>query len=118
MIILNFTGKTKVTFPEFLDLIGKVMEKSKNPEKEIHEGFRLYDQRKSGSISMKELRHVLMRNGEKLSQSECKFLLKNEIQKLRVILCHFSIQFLYFSPRVWGWQHQAVFHYLLQFYMF
>ena len=70
-----------MTFPEFLDLMGKVMEKSKNPEKEIHEGFRLYDQRKSGTISMKELRHVLMRNGEKLSQSECKFFFLKKIRK-------------------------------------
>ena len=61
-----------MTFPEFLDLMGKVMQKSRNPESEIFEGFRLYDQRQTGMISMKDLRHVMMRNGEKLSQSECK----------------------------------------------
>ncbi|XP_066920107.1 uncharacterized protein [Clytia hemisphaerica] len=69
-------GKTKVTFPEFLDLMGKVMQKSRNPESEIFEGFRLYDQRQTGMISMKDLRHVMMRNGEKLSQPEFDYMLK------------------------------------------
>ena len=61
-----------MTFPEFLELMGKVMQKKRQPENEIYEGFRLYDQRQTGMISMKDLRHVLMRNGERLSQSECK----------------------------------------------
>jgi len=55
--------------------MGTVNQRAKNPEKEIYEGFSLYDTRHTGTISMKDLRHVLTRTGEKLTQSECMSLL-------------------------------------------
>lgn len=67
-----FLGKTKVTFPEFLDLMWKMMQKSRNPEKDIHEGFRIYDTKNQGVVAIKDLRHIMTRTGEKLTQAECK----------------------------------------------
>ena len=63
--------KSKVAFPEFLELMWKMMQKYRNPERDIYEGFSVYDTDKRGFISMNDLRHVMMRNGEKLSQQEC-----------------------------------------------
>lgn len=49
------------------------MQKSRNPEKDIHESFRIYDTKNQGIISIKDLRHVMTRTGEKLTTAECKF---------------------------------------------
>ena len=48
------------------------MQKSRNPERDIFEAFKVYDTKKQGVISMKDLKHVMMRTGEKLSQQDCK----------------------------------------------
>ena len=52
----------------------KMMQKSRNPERDIFEAFKVYDTKKQGVISMKDLKHVMMRTGEKLSQQDCKLL--------------------------------------------
>ena len=49
-----------------------MMQKSRNPERDIFEAFKVYDTKKQGVISMKDLKHVMMRTGEKLSQQDCK----------------------------------------------
>lgn len=61
-----------MTFPEFLDIMWKVMQKSRNPERDILEGFKVYDNKRQGLITMKDLRHVMTRTGEKLTPQECK----------------------------------------------
>ena len=69
--ICFISGKPKVTFPEFLDMMWLMMQKSRYPEKDIYEGFKVYDSKKQGVVSIKDLRHIMMRTGEKLSQQEC-----------------------------------------------
>ena len=74
MICFILSGKQKINFPEFLEIMWKMMQKSRNPERDIFEAFKVYDTKKQGVISMKDLKHVMMRTGEKLSQQDCKLL--------------------------------------------
>ena len=67
-------GKSKISFPEFLDVLLTFKTKSKKDWKdEIYEAFKAYDTKGAGFISMKDLRHVMLRTGEKLSPPECKY---------------------------------------------
>lgn len=73
--LTQILGKPKVTFPEFLDIMWKVMQKSRNPERDILEGFKVYDNKRQGLITMKDLRHVMTRTGEKLTPQEFDYML-------------------------------------------
>ena len=71
----------------------KMMQKSRNPERDIFEAFKVYDTKKQGVISMKDLKHVMMRTGEKLSQKDCKYI---PLEICFVILIFtFSVWFTY-----------------------
>jgi len=74
--MIKDVGKPKVTFPEFLDMMWLMMQKSRYPEKDIYEGFKVYDSKKQGVVSIKDLRHIMMRTGEKLSQQEFDYMLQ------------------------------------------
>lgn len=71
-----------------------MMQKSRNPERDIFEAFKVYDTKKQGVISMKDLKHVMMRTGEKLSQQDCKLL--------------FFIDMFYFNLCSFGLVHTQV----------
>ena len=71
------SGKQKVSFPEFLDILLNFKSKTKtNWKEEILAAFKAYDNSGKGYISMKDLRHIMLRTGEKLSPPECKCLLQ------------------------------------------
>ena len=74
--LLAKADKTKITFPEFLELMWQFTQKPRNPEQEIYTGFQMYDKDKTGRVSVKDLRHILTRTGEKLSSEEMNFMLK------------------------------------------
>ena len=49
------------------------MQKSRREfQTEIFEAFKAYDVNNRGSITMKDLRHIMLRTGEKLTPQECK----------------------------------------------
>jgi len=74
--IVKVLGKQKINFPDFLDIMWQMMQKSQNPESDIFEAFKVYDDKKQGVVSMKDLRHILMRTGEKLNPQEFDYMLK------------------------------------------
>lgn len=58
-----------ISFPAFLD----IMHQHKEAEKaatEILKGFQAVNRKKNGEISAKDLRHLLMHTGEKMSKRE------------------------------------------------
>eukprot|EP00112_Aurelia_sp_Birch-Aquarium-sp1_P020479 Seg529.8 transcript_id=Seg529.8/GoldUCD/mRNA.D3Y31 product=Calmodulin protein_id=Seg529.8/GoldUCD/D3Y31 len=74
--IARKSGKSKISFPEFLDVLLTFKTKSKKHWKdEIYEAFKAYDTKGAGYISMKDLRHVMLRTGEKLAPQEFEYLL-------------------------------------------
>ena len=75
--LLAKTGKTKINFPEFLELMWQFTQKPRNAEQEIYTGFQMYDKEKTGRVSVKDLKHILTRTGEKLTSEELDFMLKN-----------------------------------------
>ena len=72
-----FAGKSKVSFPELLDILLDFQSKRQDSWKdEILAAFQAYDTSHSGYIDMKDLKHVMLRTGEKLTPQECKRLCK------------------------------------------
>jgi len=69
-------GKKKITFPEFLELMWKMMQKVRDPEQDIYRAFEVYDQNKAGVITMRDLHHIVTRTGEKLSRQEFDYMVK------------------------------------------
>ncbi|XP_058285449.1 calmodulin-like protein 3 [Hylobates moloch] len=62
-------GNGTVDFPEFLGMMARKMKDTDN-EEEIREAFRVFDKDGNGFVSAAELRHVMTRLGEKLSDEE------------------------------------------------
>ncbi|XP_023575556.1 calmodulin-like protein 3 [Octodon degus] len=62
-------GNGTVDFPEFLGMMARKM-KDTDSEEEIREAFRVFDKDGNGYVSVAELRHVMTRLGEKLSDVE------------------------------------------------
>ncbi|KAF6371479.1 calmodulin like 3 [Rhinolophus ferrumequinum] len=62
-------GNSTVDFSEFLGVMARRM-KDRGSEEEIREAFRVFDKDGNGLVSAAELRHVMTRLGEKLSDQE------------------------------------------------
>ncbi|XP_004477431.1 calmodulin-like protein 3 [Dasypus novemcinctus] len=62
-------GSGTVAFPEFLGLMAKKM-RDADGEEDIRQAFRVFDKDGNGFVSAAELRHVMTRLGEKLSEEE------------------------------------------------
>ena len=59
----------EVSFPAFLDIMHKHKE-AENAAAEISKGFKAMDKRGKGEIPAKDLMHILMNTGEKMSKKE------------------------------------------------
>jgi len=69
-------GKSKVSFPELLDILLDFQSKRQDSWKdEILAAFQAYDTSHSGYIDMKDLKHVMLRTGEKLTPQEFEYML-------------------------------------------
>lgn len=60
-----------MSFPDFLDVMHKHSQVEKIPE-EILAAFKGHDPRNTGSIPARDLRHILLQWGERLSHKEGK----------------------------------------------
>jgi len=63
------SGNGTIAFPKFLTMMARKM-KDTDLEEEQREAFRVFDKDGSGSISAAELRHVMKKLGEKLTDEE------------------------------------------------
>lgn len=74
--IINITliADGKISFADMLEIMHNHSQKENIPQ-EILRAFRASDKTKSGRISARELRHILLLWGEKLSPKEGKCLL-------------------------------------------
>ncbi|XP_028934248.1 calmodulin-like protein 3 [Ornithorhynchus anatinus] len=66
---IDADGNGTVDFPEFLGMMARKM-KDTDSEEEIREAFRVFDKDGNGYVSAAELRHVMTRLGEKLTDEE------------------------------------------------
>ncbi|XP_042323750.1 calmodulin-like protein 3 [Sceloporus undulatus] len=64
-----------VDFPEFLTLLGARM-KSADSEEEIRKAFQVFDRDGNGYVSAAELRHIMTKLGEKLTDEEVEDMIK------------------------------------------
>ena len=91
-------GKSKVTFPELLDILLDFKTRNVgNWKDEILAAFQACDDTGSGYIAMKDLKHVLLRTGEKLSMQECEWHQHFSFVLLRSILIYHGLK--YFSTK-------------------
>jgi len=60
----------EIDFPEFLSMMAIQMKEPNTEEDELIEAFRVFDNKGNGLISYKELKHVLMNLGEKITEEE------------------------------------------------
>uniref|UniRef100_A0A4X2KJ65 Calmodulin like 3 n=1 Tax=Vombatus ursinus TaxID=29139 RepID=A0A4X2KJ65_VOMUR len=66
---IDTDGNGTIDFPEFLSMMAKKM-KDTDSEEEIREAFRVFDKDGNGLVSAAELRHVMTKLGEKLTDDE------------------------------------------------
>ncbi|XP_004411877.1 PREDICTED: calmodulin-like protein 3 [Odobenus rosmarus divergens] len=62
-------GNGSVDFPKFLGIMARQL-RGRDSEEQIREAFRVFDKDGNGLVSAAELRHVMTRLGEKLSDDE------------------------------------------------
>jgi calmodulin len=62
-------GDNEIDFPEFMILM-KSRIGEKDPEKELRDAFRVFDTDNSGSIDKKELKRLMKKLGQALSEAE------------------------------------------------
>jgi len=62
-------GIGTIDFPEFLSLMARKM-KDTNAEEELAESLRVFDKNGDGTLSLRELRHLITQLGEKMSDEE------------------------------------------------
>lgn len=74
MINITLIADGKISFADMLEIMHNHSQKENIPQ-EILRAFRASDKTKSGRISARELRHILLLWGEKLSPKEGKCLL-------------------------------------------
>eukprot|EP00931_Biecheleriopsis_adriatica_P002440 TRINITY_DN1032_c0_g1_i1.p1 TRINITY_DN1032_c0_g1~~TRINITY_DN1032_c0_g1_i1.p1 ORF type:complete len:179 (-),score=43.70 TRINITY_DN1032_c0_g1_i1:154-612(-) len=65
---VDVNGDGDLDFEEFLNLMAKMS--GRDPWEELVQAFKVFDRENSGLISAKELRHVLTRMGDVLSETE------------------------------------------------
>ncbi|XP_020829378.1 calmodulin [Phascolarctos cinereus] len=66
---IDTDGNGTIDFPEFLSMMARKM-KDTDSEEEIREAFRVFDKDGNGFVSAAELRHVMTKLGEKLTDDE------------------------------------------------
>ena len=66
------SGKQKVRFPEFLRMMAEQQGKNINTEHEGLAAFAALDRSKTGSVTKKQLEHLMTQTGDKLTTGECK----------------------------------------------
>ncbi|XP_072510318.1 calmodulin [Notamacropus eugenii] len=66
---IDTDGNGTIDFPEFLSMMARKM-KDTDSEEEIREAFRVFDKDGNGFVSAAELRHVMTKLGEKLTDEE------------------------------------------------
>lgn len=59
-----------IDFTEFLTMMEQMLKQAETEDDEIREAFRVFDKNGDGFISAAELRHVMTRLGEKLTEDE------------------------------------------------
>lgn len=71
-IPFSVSGKQKVRFPEFLRMMAEQQGKNINTEHEVLAAFSALDRNKTGSVTRKQLEHLMTDTGDKLTTGECK----------------------------------------------
>ena len=74
-----------MSFPDFLDVMHQHSQVEKVPD-EILAAFKGHDPRKTGTIPARELRHILLHWGERLSHKEGQ--LCKSYGYILLIICH------------------------------
>jgi len=62
-------GVGTIDFPEFLSLMARKM-KYTNTHEELNESLKVFDRNADGLLSVRELKHMVTRMGEKMSEDE------------------------------------------------
>jgi calmodulin len=62
-------GVGSIDFPEFLSLMARKM-KDSNTHEELIEAFKIFDKNGDGYLSLRELKHLIMNLGERMSDEE------------------------------------------------
>lgn len=62
-------GVGTIDFPEFLSLMARKM-KDTNTQEELNESLKVFDRNSDGLLSVRELKHMVTRMGEKMSEDE------------------------------------------------
>ncbi|KAJ3030537.1 UNVERIFIED_CONTAM: hypothetical protein HDU68_008680 [Siphonaria sp. JEL0065] len=73
---VDTSNKGSIDFPEFLTMMARKLKDGDNST-DIKAAFRVFDEKNTGSISAKELKHVLTSMGEKLTNEEVDQLIKD-----------------------------------------
>lgn len=63
-------GDNEIDFEEFLDLMSSNKPSLDDPDRELREAFKVFDEDNSGSISRTEVRKIMKKLGQKLSDEE------------------------------------------------
>ncbi|KAJ7321494.1 Calmodulin-like protein 4 [Desmophyllum pertusum] len=75
--LMRKAGKQKVRFPEFLKMMAEQGSKNINSEHEILAAFTALDRNKTGTVSRKQLQHLMTGTGDKLTTGEFDQMLKD-----------------------------------------
>ena len=70
MFQLDGDASGTIDFSEFLELIAGKMKTFADNEQSIRKAFRVLDKDRSGYITVKELKDIMMKMGEKLTEKE------------------------------------------------
>ncbi|XP_032223351.2 calmodulin [Nematostella vectensis] len=68
--IMKDSGKEKLRFPEFLKIMAEQKARSVNTRQEILAAFQACDLRKTGTVTKKELRKIMVNTGERIGKQE------------------------------------------------
>ncbi|KAI9329339.1 calmodulin [Obelidium mucronatum] len=73
---VDTSNKGSIDFPEFLTMMARKL-KDGDHATDIKQAFNIFDEKKTGTISAKDLKHVLTSMGEKLTVEEADQLIKD-----------------------------------------
>lgn len=101
-------GDNEIDFPEFLILM-KSRIGEKDPEKELRDAFRVFDTDNSGSIDKKELKRLMKKLGQALSEAELDAMMDEvdtngdgqiSFEEFKELMVGFSLRCWYFRWRL------------------